>query len=446
MEDHPDLTESDLAGLERGELPAGPLGLEAAVHLRARCATCLARYGSRLAPVLDPRWDGDSQATLSPHEDRQYEFVFRLALQKVKKNRPEIDAALVRARREVEGTALLVEGRFPRGTPALRWSRSQGWLEKAKACRRGAPEEYFVFATLAAAYSLGLEPAEHPAGDAADLQALAIAEAANGHRRAKRFAEAEALLADAIERAREGTGTLPVALEIARRTASLLVDRRRYEEAGGLLLRTFAGYESLGLRHEAGQQTVLLGVVHQCMGAPRLALEAFLQALDRIDGAREPELAVAVVHNVLRSFLELELWLAAERLLPGALRLSERYGSPLDRLKLAALEARLLAGLGRSLEAGRAYEDVIAEFERHRQHAESAVVRLELAALYLSRRRFDRARLVLEDVREVFESIGIHREALGALLLLKEAVEGERATIEMVRRVMAAVEVGIQGK
>jgi hypothetical protein len=74
------------------------------------------------------------------------------------------------------------------------------------------------------------------------------------------------------------------------------------------------------------------------------------------------------------------------------------------------------------------------------------VVRLELAGLYLSRRRFDRAQLVLEDVREVFESIGVQREALAALTLLKQAVAGERATQEMVRQVVAAMEGVAKGR
>lgn len=440
MEDHPDLTESELAALERAQLPAGPRGLHIALHLRAECRVCLARWRDRLAPILDPAWAGDEPAPLSQHQEQRFDFVFKSALHKVKKRQPEIVAALARACREVDGSALLVDGRFPRGTPALQWARAQKWLDKARSCRREAPEEYAVIATLAGAYALGLRPEDHPSGDAADLQALAIAETANGHRRCRRFAEAEALISEAVDKAREGTRDLPVALQIARWWASLLMDQRKFNEAAGILRRTFRSYEVLGLRHEAGEQAAVLGLVYLYMGKPVLSLETFLQALDRIDGAREPELAVATAHNVLLAYIELELWPAAERLLPRAIDLHERFGTPLDLLKIEWLGAKVLAGQGRLIEARRAYEDVIAEFERQRQHAESAVVRLELAELYLSRRRFDRAQVVLEDVREVFESIGIRREALAALVLLKRAVAGEQATIEMVRQVVAAMD------
>src|SRR6185295_11165578 len=204
------------------------------------------------------------------------------------------------------------------------------------------------------------------------------------------------------------------------------------------------GYETLSRRHEADEHATVLDRVYQYMDQPTLSLEIYLEALEQIDGEREPTLAVATVHNVLRAYMEMEEWPAAERIFPRAARLHERFGTPFDRLKLDALGARLLAGQGRVLQAGRAYEDVIAELERQHQFEISAVVRLELAELYLSRRRFDRAHLILEDVREIFESIGVHREAFAALVLLKQAVEGERATVEMVRRVVAAM--GGQGK
>ena len=189
-----------------------------------------------------------------------------------------------------------------------------------------------------------------------------------------------------------------------------------------------------------------MGCAYHYAGQSELALEAFLWALERLDGARDPQLAVALITNVLLAYLDLEQWSAAQRLFPQATEMHRRFGTALDRLKLNWLGAKLLAGEGRLLEAGRAYEDVIADFERQNQYAESAVVRLELAGLYLSRRRFDRAQVVLEDVREVFEAIGIHREAFAALVLLKQAVVGECATLEMVQKVVAAMEVGAKGR
>lgn len=446
MDEHPDLTESELAALSRGELPPNPRGLLIAVHLRAECPTCLERWGNRLAPVLNPAWAGDEAPTPSDDMEIRFDFAVRRALKKVQKRQPEIDAALAQAAQEVEGTATLDDGWLPRSTPVLQWARAQEWLAQARSSRREAPEEYQVLASLAAAYALRLQAADHPSGDVADLQALALAEAANSHRRAKRFPLAEALFVRATERAREGSQLQPVALAVASQFASLLMDQRELSAAIDLLRRTFRGYETLGLRHEAGEEALVLGCAYHYTGRSELALEAFLQALERLDGTRDPRLAVALITNVLLAYLDLEQWSAAQRLFPQATEMHRRFGTPLDRLKLDWLGAKLLAGHGRLVEAGRAYEDVIAEFERQGQYAESAVVRLELAGLYLSRRRFDRVQIVLEDVREVFESIGIHREAFAALVLLKQAVVGECATLEMVQKVVAAMEAGAKGR
>src|SRR6185295_2854655 len=382
MDEHPDLKESELAALQRGELPLGVRGFLVALHLRFDCAVCRARWGDRLAPVLDPSWPGDEPDRASKFDEQRVDFAIRKAFLAVRKRRPEIAAALAQVESELLGTAALEGGRLPRSTPPLQWARAQEWLEEARACRREAPEEYEVFASLAAAYALRLEAKHHPKGEAADLQALALAEAANAHRRAGRFPAAEALFSEATAKTREGTREHPVTLEIVRLFASLSIDRRQFGEAVVLLRRTYLGYEALGRRHEAGEQAAVLGRVYQYMGQPALSLEIYLEALERIDGEREPTLAVATVHNVLRAYLEMEEWPAAERLFPRAAILHERFGTPLDRLKLEGLRARLLAGQGRVLQAGRAYEDLIAEFERRSQFAESALLRLELAELY----------------------------------------------------------------
>ncbi len=447
MEDHPELTEADLAALERGALPSGLACLCAVLHLQSDCAVCLARWGERLRPLLDEEWEGDPEAEVAEQANRpgrrvvRYDFVLRRALREAEERRPTIEAALVQAVLEVEGAAPLVQGRLPRGTPALQWARAQEWLAEAQASRRDAPEEYQVLAALAASYAKAIDPQDHPKGEAADLLALALAEMGNGHRRTRNFAAAEQLFQEAMEAARRGTGAQAVVLQIASRASSLLVDRREFSEAVAVMRRTFAGYEALGMMHEAGEQLTALGLALLVEGQPLAAQEANLQALNRIDGSRDPSLATATVHNILFLYLQASDWGAAKMLLPRAEVLLSRFGTPIDLLKMEGLKAHLLAGQGQYLKAARAYQDVIAGFERADLFAESAVLRLELAEPYLSHQRFDRALLMLEDVREVFEAIGVRREAHAALLLAKEAVAGGCATAEVVRRVAQSMAV-----
>lgn len=448
MEEHPELTEADLATLERGKLPPGSDGLLAALHLHSECAVCLSRWGERLRPLLDEDWPGDLEAESAESPGRRvvrYDFVLRSAFQKAQRRRPTIEAAFAQAILEVEGSANLVDGRLPRGTPALQWARAKEWLAEAQASRRDAPEEYLALAALAASYARAIDPADHPQGEAADLLALAYAEMGNGHRRMRNFMGAEALFREAAGAARRGTRAQPVTLQIVFRTASLLIDRRELAEAVTLLRGTSAGYQSLGMKHEAGEQLTVLGYAHRLLGEDMAALEAYSQALDLLDGVREPELATATVHNLVALYRELGQWSAAGRLFPRAEQMLKHFGTPIDLLKMEWLRAQLLASQDQYLKAVRAYQDVIAAFERADLFLESAALRLELAELYLTRRRFDRALLVLEDVREVFEAIGVQREAFAALLLAQEAVAGGCATAEIVRRVGQAM-AGVGGR
>ncbi len=442
MNEHPELTEEDLKTLERGGLPPGRDGLRAALHLQGDCAVCLARWGERLKPLLDEDWRGDREAEAAEQPGRKvirYDFLIRQALLKVERRRPTIEAAFVQAILEIEGTAKLVNGSLPQPTPELQWARAKEWLVEAQASRRDAPEEYLAVATLAASYAKGLDPAKYPAGEVADLLALALAEMGNGHRRVRNFPAAEMLFADAADAARAGTMAKPVALAISYMAANALIDQRLFDEGIPLLRRVFAGYEALGSRHAAGEIALALGWAYDILGKKALSVEAFQKALDLLDGARDPELATATVHNLVVLYRELGQWAAAERLLPRAESLLKRFGTPIDLLKLEWLRAQLLASQNLYLKATRAYLDVIAAFERADLFFESAVLRLELAELYLTHRRFDRVLLVLEDVREVFEAIGVEREALAALLLAKEAVAGGCATAEIVRRVVAVL-------
>ncbi|HXU32019.1 MAG TPA: hypothetical protein VN851_15720, partial [Thermoanaerobaculia bacterium] len=177
MDEH--LTDDDLAALELGELPAPPRRHLVALHLKLGCPECLARSGDRLVPVLDPQWNGDTQPDLGGRRGLQYDFILKSAIRTALSKLPEIEAARKQAQSEVCGEARLVEGRWPRCTPELRKARVEAWLEEAQASRRDPVDEYLVLAGVAAAYAKKLEPK----GEAADVRALAFAEAANAQRR-----------------------------------------------------------------------------------------------------------------------------------------------------------------------------------------------------------------------------------------------------------------------
>jgi hypothetical protein len=68
---------------------------------------------------------------------------------------------------------------------------------------------------------------------------------------------------------------------------------------------------------------------------------------------------------------------------------------------------------------------------------DTALVSLELATLYAERGRTADLKRLAEEMVPIFSSLNIHREALAALAYLKQAVEAERATVEVVSGVAA---------
>jgi hypothetical protein len=65
-----------------------------------------------------------------------------------------------------------------------------------------------------------------------------------------------------------------------------------------------------------------------------------------------------------------------------------------------------------------------------------ALALLEEAVLLLEERRAAEVKVLARELEKVFESKGVHREALAALRLFQEAAEREEATAELARRVL----------
>ncbi len=66
---------------------------------------------------------------------------------------------------------------------------------------------------------------------------------------------------------------------------------------------------------------------------------------------------------------------------------------------------------------------------------DTALVSLEIATLYAEQGRPADLRRLAEEMVPIFSSLQIHREALAALAFLKQAIEAENATVELVASV-----------
>ncbi|HSG39182.1 MAG TPA: hypothetical protein VLE27_06055 [Thermoanaerobaculia bacterium] len=66
-----------------------------------------------------------------------------------------------------------------------------------------------------------------------------------------------------------------------------------------------------------------------------------------------------------------------------------------------------------------------------------ALALLEEATLLLNASHLDEVKALTGELKAVFKSKGVHREALAALRLFQQAVERQEATAELARRVLS---------
>jgi hypothetical protein len=111
-------------------------------------------------------------------------------------------------------------------------------------------------------------------------------------------------------------------------------------------------------------------------------------------------------------------------------------GDEIEILRMTWTQGRIAAGLGRSLEARNLLAQARREFSARRMDYDVSLALLEEAALLLEAGRAVEVKGLARELAEVFESKGVHREALAALRLFQEAVEREEATAELARRVL----------
>jgi hypothetical protein len=297
------------------------------------------------------------------------------------------------------------------------------------------PQEMVRFAELALFAAERLEQARHGRAAVADLRARTWAELANAHRVADDLARAEPAMARAVSWQRRGSGDPWLIARIAVLMAALLTDQRRFAEAGELLVKAFGFYYRIGDRHLAGRVLIKRGILSGYANDPRGALALLVEGLELVDAERDPRLAIQAVHAILYNLVgcgrhrqaRIHLWRSRSLLL--------RHGGRLAQLRLRWLEGQIHAGLG---ELGRAERELLATrrgFAAAGSPYNAALASLDLAAVWLQQGKTAQVRQLVEEMIATFRALRIAREAVAALLILRQACDRDEATLDRVRAV-----------
>ena len=212
--------------------------------------------------------------------------------------------------------------------------------------------------------------------------------------------------------------------------ASLCRDERDFERALALLDAAFP------ISHNPGRILVKKGFTLEVMGDDDRACETLLQAVPVVERQGDPRLLYMALFNLAVACTDRCDFAAATALVGQVRDLASERGDENELTRVLWLEGRLAAGLGRPLEARALLEQARREFAARKMWYDVALAQLETAPLLLEEGRLGEVTELAAELVEIFESKGVHREALAALRLFSEAAEREVATAELARSIL----------
>lgn len=318
--------------------------------------------------------------------------------------------------------------------PEFQIAEVAAWLcERSAEAASGSGAEATAFVDLAKRM-IELMPVTEVARQRARAQCQVFR--ANALRVSNGMTEAKAVFAEAKRMLQADGATGPDLIprwRLLDLEASLRRDLREFQESLRLLTDAFeaAPPEAKGrvLNVRAG--------VHEHAGQYESAIEALCKAAPYLEAYPEPRLLFARVFNLAHNLYHLNRFPEAEALLPEIRERAATLDRKLDLIRVRWLEGKVHAGFDRTAEAQAAFEEVQAAFARLEMPYDGALVGLDLAILHLAHGRTSEVRALAEEMIWIFQSQGIHREALGALDLFLQAARQEAATCEMAREVAA---------
>lgn len=419
---HP--THEMLESFSNGSLPSHAARAVVA-HLVGGCSRCRESLALMTGPLFEPLPEEvEISAELDAAYDSAISAAYAAALAKTGgAGRREPARAIPGA----EGLPLPGEPGF--ATPDV----CESLLARSFALRFSDPGTMLRLAELAAQSAEGLDTEVYGAESAADLQARAWAEVANAHRVIGDLPQADRMMTRAVDCRSRGTGDARLLARLSDLAASLACAQRRFDQAFRLLDIAYSIYIKLDDRHAAGRVLIARGLYAGHTGEPLEGIRFLVHGLSTIDRAREPKMAFVALHNIVLLRVELGEYEEARRSLQQMKPLYARFTDELVDVKLRWIEGKIAAGLGDLEEAEEAFTEARDRFDRIGLGYRAALVSLDLVSVWLQQGRTGEIRQLVAELLVTFKAVGVEREALAGVLLLRDAVECEQATLELLQ-------------
>lgn len=312
----------------------------------------------------------------------------------------------------------------------------QALLKRSWAIRHDDKTEMVELTKAAVNVALRLNPRLYGPRLLADLQARAWGELGNAHRAADDLNKAEQAFGKAFELLPYGTGDLPLKARLYSMYASFLGTYRQF----GLALAAFdvshSIYLELGDRHLAGRALVKKAIYVHYSGESDEAIPLNESGLALVEQNRDPNLILEAQLNRLWFLVSCGHYEKAARELFKQRADLENLEGRVNTIKLRWLQGQIAAGLEKWTSAEIALLEVKEEFEKINMGYHAALVSLELAIVWLRQNRSTRIERLVEEAVQVFLTLKIHREALGAVQILNEAQRKKIITVKLLEGVV----------
>jgi tetratricopeptide (TPR) repeat protein len=228
--------------------------------------------------------------------------------------------------------------------------------------------------------------------------------------------------------------------EIDRLEGTLRTDQRRFSEAEALLQRSVTLYRSVDDPTQSARALIQLAVAHKEQGRPEEAAEVIYDALRGLDPEKDRHLYLCARYN-LAYYLHLagdhqQAW---DHLIVDE-DLYAQHAEPWRQLRLRWLEGKIAAALEHDETAELAFLEVREAFTAQGIGFDVACVSLDLALLYQRQGRTAELKAIAREIATLFEAQGVHRDALAAVILFRQAAEAETLSAGLIDKLSRYLE------
>jgi tetratricopeptide (TPR) repeat protein len=195
-------------------------------------------------------------------------------------------------------------------------------------------------------------------------------------------------------------------------------------------------YRRQGDHHLAGRALIMQGIFTGYSGDSEEAIRSLKRGLLSIDDQRDPELVLSALQSQAWCLVEIGRFSEAHLTLRDLRNRGINPGGRLGALKLRWLEGHIHTGLGELDLAAEALREVKRGFEEAGLGYKAALAGLELGAVWFQQGDFAAAEEIVLECADVFVALGIGRELMASILLVRKAAESRYLSLTSLQQVI----------